>query len=185
VSKPRKKLKGRPATDARGNATWKWGGEGETEVETALIRALGEGLSLESSPEKVVVHSRALESLACAVPREPTGAEDHYLPVHQLPDQIATLTHLCDGRSGIDQSGIEIGRPRVSVEWVHGCEYQWVLLRPARLHKQNRHRTLADEFPVGVRQDQVLSYAFCGGRLWITASGIGLHDGVKEFDTRP
>jgi len=22
------------------------------------------------------------------------GAEDHYIPVHQLPDQIATLTHV-------------------------------------------------------------------------------------------
>jgi hypothetical protein len=55
MSKPRKKLKGRPATDARGNATWKWGGESEGEVETGLIRALGEGLSLESPPEKVVV----------------------------------------------------------------------------------------------------------------------------------
>jgi len=55
MSKPRKKLQGRPATDARGNATWKWGAEGGAEVETGMIQALGEGLSLESPPEKVVV----------------------------------------------------------------------------------------------------------------------------------
>jgi len=52
MSKPPKKLKGRPATDARGNPTWKWVGESET-IETALVRALGEGLSLEPSPENV------------------------------------------------------------------------------------------------------------------------------------
>ena len=46
MSKPPKKLKGQPAIDARGNPTWKWAGENET-VETDLVRALGEGLSLE------------------------------------------------------------------------------------------------------------------------------------------
>jgi hypothetical protein len=55
MSKPRKKLKGRPATDAKGNATWNWGGESGVEVATGLIKALGEELSLESPPEKVVV----------------------------------------------------------------------------------------------------------------------------------
>jgi hypothetical protein len=55
MSKPRKKLKGRPATDAKGNATWAWGGESGAEVETGLIKELGEGLSLESPPEKLVV----------------------------------------------------------------------------------------------------------------------------------
>jgi len=54
MSKPPKKLKGRPATDDRGNATWKWVGEGGT-VETDLIKALGEGLSLEPAPQKVNV----------------------------------------------------------------------------------------------------------------------------------
>jgi FHA domain len=54
MSKPRKKLTGRPATDAKGNATWKFG-DSDAEVETGLIKALGEGLSLESPPEKVVV----------------------------------------------------------------------------------------------------------------------------------
>jgi len=54
MSKPPKKLKGRPATDERGNATWKWVGEGGT-VETDLIKALGEGLSLEPPPQKVSV----------------------------------------------------------------------------------------------------------------------------------
>lgn len=54
MSKPPKKLKGRPATDERGNATWKWVGEGGT-VETDLIKALGEGLSLEPAPQKVSV----------------------------------------------------------------------------------------------------------------------------------
>jgi hypothetical protein len=55
MSKPRKKLKGRPATDAKGNATWNWGGDSKGEVTTGLIKALGDELSLESPPEKVVV----------------------------------------------------------------------------------------------------------------------------------
>jgi FHA domain len=52
MSKPPRKLKGRPATDERGNATWKWGGESETEIETTQVKALAEGLSLEPPPEK-------------------------------------------------------------------------------------------------------------------------------------
>ena len=55
MSKPPKKLKGRPATDERGNSTWKWMGESETEVETGRVKALGEGLSLEPPPQKVIV----------------------------------------------------------------------------------------------------------------------------------
>lgn len=55
MSKPPKKPKGRPATDERGNATWKWVGESGKEVGTDLIKALGEGLSLESPPQKVNV----------------------------------------------------------------------------------------------------------------------------------
>jgi len=50
VSKPRKKLKGRPTFDARGNAVWKFGREADTES----VQALAEGLSLErkkSSPD--------------------------------------------------------------------------------------------------------------------------------------
>jgi hypothetical protein len=54
MSTSRKKLKGRPATDAKGNTIWKWG-EGEGEVATGLIQALGEGLSLETTSQKPVV----------------------------------------------------------------------------------------------------------------------------------
>jgi FHA domain len=53
MSKPPKKLKGRPATDERGNSTWKWVGESETEVKSGLVKALGEGLSFEPLPQKV------------------------------------------------------------------------------------------------------------------------------------
>jgi FHA domain len=45
MSKPRRKLTGRPTTDARGNSTWKW--TGESEVETTSIRALADGLAFE------------------------------------------------------------------------------------------------------------------------------------------
>jgi FHA domain-containing protein len=55
MSKPPKKLKGRPATDERGNSTWKWVGDTGTEIETEHVKALGEGLSLEAPPQKVVV----------------------------------------------------------------------------------------------------------------------------------
>jgi len=53
MTKPPKRLKGQPATDERGNSTWKWVGESETEVQTGLVRALGEGLSLAPLPEKL------------------------------------------------------------------------------------------------------------------------------------
>ena len=52
MSKPPKKLKGRPATDERGNSTWKWVGENKTEVETGRVKALGEGLSFEPLPQE-------------------------------------------------------------------------------------------------------------------------------------
>jgi len=53
MSKSPRKLKGRPATDDRGNATWKWSGESESEIETTQIKALAEGLSLERPAQKV------------------------------------------------------------------------------------------------------------------------------------
>lgn len=53
MSKAPKKLKGRPATDERGNSTWKWVGESGTEIATDLVKALGEGLSFEPLPQKV------------------------------------------------------------------------------------------------------------------------------------
>jgi FHA domain len=54
MSKARKKLKGRPATDERGNSTWKWGETGTgAEIATDLVRALGEELSFETAPQPV------------------------------------------------------------------------------------------------------------------------------------
>lgn len=53
MSKPPQKPKGRPATDERGNSTWKWDGGGEARVDTARVRALGEELSLEPPPQAV------------------------------------------------------------------------------------------------------------------------------------
>jgi hypothetical protein len=52
MTKPPKKLTGRPATDDRGNSTWKW--TGESEVESVRVKALGEGLSLEAPPSAEV-----------------------------------------------------------------------------------------------------------------------------------
>lgn len=43
------RLSGRAVADAKGNQTWVWDSEGET-VDTAVVRALGEGLSLEGPP---------------------------------------------------------------------------------------------------------------------------------------
>jgi|KBSSwiStaDraftv2_1062776.scaffolds.fasta_scaffold01386_2 hypothetical protein len=42
---PERKPAGRPVTDERGNQTWK----ADSKIDTALVRALGEDLSLESS----------------------------------------------------------------------------------------------------------------------------------------
>lgn len=53
MSKPPPRPKGRPATDERGNSSWKWDGGSGAHVETALVRALGEGLSLEAPPQNV------------------------------------------------------------------------------------------------------------------------------------
>lgn len=52
MSKPRRKLKGRPTFDDRGNAIWKFVREGEREVETKSVHALAEGLSLEGPSRK-------------------------------------------------------------------------------------------------------------------------------------
>jgi hypothetical protein len=53
MSKTPPKLKGRPAFDRRGNSTWEWVGENEsgTQVSTETVKALGDGLSLETAPE--------------------------------------------------------------------------------------------------------------------------------------
>jgi FHA domain len=53
VPKPPKKLKGRPTFDARGNAIWKFAEKSDTEVKTANVRALAEGLSLEGPSQAV------------------------------------------------------------------------------------------------------------------------------------
>jgi FHA domain len=52
VSKRRRKLKGRPTFDNRGNAIWKFAGEGGREVETKSVQALAEGLSLQGPSQK-------------------------------------------------------------------------------------------------------------------------------------
>jgi hypothetical protein len=44
MSKPRKSLSGRPVTDERGNCTWEW------KIDTARIRALADGVSLDEPP---------------------------------------------------------------------------------------------------------------------------------------
>jgi hypothetical protein len=54
MSKPPKKLKGKPTTDERGNASWKWVGE-DGPVKTDVVKALGEGLSLEPPHQKANV----------------------------------------------------------------------------------------------------------------------------------
>ena len=52
MSKPPKKLRGRPAFDDRGNAIWKFAGRSEAEIKTGSVRALAEGLSLETPSQK-------------------------------------------------------------------------------------------------------------------------------------
>lgn len=44
---PPKKPLGRPITDEKGNRTWNWGSDAK--VDTATVRALGEGLSFQPS----------------------------------------------------------------------------------------------------------------------------------------
>ena len=49
------KLSGRAVADAKGNQTWVWDSEGEN-VDTAVVRALGEELTLEGSPPASTTH---------------------------------------------------------------------------------------------------------------------------------
>ena len=49
------KLSGRAVVDAKGNQTWVWDTEGET-VDTAVVRALGEELTLEGSAPASSTH---------------------------------------------------------------------------------------------------------------------------------
>lgn len=44
---PPKKPLGRPITDEKGNRTWEW--HSDAKIDTTVIRALGEDLSIESS----------------------------------------------------------------------------------------------------------------------------------------
>jgi len=45
---PSKKVAGRPITDDNGNRTWEW--HPDLNIDTAAVRALAEGLSVDSSP---------------------------------------------------------------------------------------------------------------------------------------
>lgn len=55
MSKPRRKLMGRPVIDDRGNSTWQWGGASGGEVETGKVHALADGLSLEKPNDPATV----------------------------------------------------------------------------------------------------------------------------------
>jgi hypothetical protein len=58
------------------------------------------------------------------------GAEDHYIPVHQLPDQIATLTHVRSltarlfTRAEQAQNHVQVGNMglafRTMIDWMTG-----------------------------------------------------------------
>jgi hypothetical protein len=58
------------------------------------------------------------------------GAEDHYIPVHQLPDQIATLTHVRSltarlfTRAEQAQNHVQVGNMglafRIMIDWMTG-----------------------------------------------------------------
>jgi hypothetical protein len=49
------KLSGRAVVDEKGNQTWVWDSETES-IDTAVVRALGEGLSLEGSTPASSTH---------------------------------------------------------------------------------------------------------------------------------
>jgi len=48
--KPGDKISGRAVADEKGNQKWVWQTEGEKPIDTAVIKALGEGLSLDDGP---------------------------------------------------------------------------------------------------------------------------------------
>jgi len=52
VSKPRRKLTGRPAFDDRGNAKWQWTGESGAEIQTGRVKAIADGLSLDAPSQE-------------------------------------------------------------------------------------------------------------------------------------
>jgi pimeloyl-ACP methyl ester carboxylesterase len=86
------------------------------------------------------------------------GAEDHYIPVHQLPDQIATLTHVRSltarlfTRAEQAQNHVQVGNMglafRVILDWM---ESLGTIERPNQLTAARTTRTFRDvSMPVSV-----------------------------------
>ena len=50
AKKPGDKISGRAVADEKGNQKWVWQTEGEKTIDTAVVKALGEGLSLDEGP---------------------------------------------------------------------------------------------------------------------------------------
>jgi hypothetical protein len=66
------KLSGRAVADAKGNQTWIWESEGES-VDTAVVRALGEELTLEGPATAGPTHGSNPYDRIGAAPQQPSG----------------------------------------------------------------------------------------------------------------
>jgi pimeloyl-ACP methyl ester carboxylesterase len=89
------------------------------------------------TPYAMMKHYQKFEtaSISCRVTQDVllmAGAEDHYVPVHQLPDQIATLTHVRSltarlfTRAEQAQNHCQVGNMglafRVMIDWMESLE---------------------------------------------------------------
>lgn len=146
MSKPPKKLRGRPTTDEKGNATWKWVGEGGT-VETDVIKSLGEGLSLESAPQKENVDPYSQSPLQDKEKPKGRSLDDmrrldeemkreHAKLVAQLRKRTPATNPMHGVRLRFDNRELLVDKHRASVTLGRGEENDVVLTgeRISRLH---------------------------------------------------
>jgi hypothetical protein len=91
--KPGDKISGRAVADEKGNQKWVWQSEGEKPVDTAVIKALGEGLSLEdgSGPGKAPGAGTGSNPYDRSNPYERSSAPGRAPPPGDKPAKRRTL----------------------------------------------------------------------------------------------
>jgi hypothetical protein len=82
--KPPRKPIGRPVVDEKGNRTWTW--SDEEGVDTSTVRALGEDLSLDKSPEEKLPPSQN------PYDRRPAPTADKEQPKRRSLDDMRRLS---------------------------------------------------------------------------------------------
>jgi hypothetical protein len=89
---PTRKLTGRPVPDDKGNASWVWHAEGE--VDTALVRALGEELTLGATPEERTSQGlNPYDQTSTVSPSQEAGSRRTLDDMRRLSEKIKRTKH--------------------------------------------------------------------------------------------